>query len=125
MECSIPPLSSLRPREFQFIDDMAKTDSEQRCQRGPPKYKDKRWPSRKMYSDMKFLCNYIEWMASKAGADASDRSLENVRKIFNAAAKYLVTPGDRNQRMDELKWRTMVGRIRKRLAVRQVEEAAG
>jgi hypothetical protein len=36
---SIPPLSSLTPREFQFVDDMAKTDSEQRCQRGPRKFK--------------------------------------------------------------------------------------
>jgi hypothetical protein len=104
---------------------MAKTDSEQRCQRGPRKFKDERRPSRKLYSNMKFLCNYIESMASEAGADTSDRSLENVRKMFNAAAKDLVIPGDCNQRIDQLKWRTMVGRIRKRLRVPQVEEASG
>jgi hypothetical protein len=76
IERPIHPLSSLRPREFQFIDDRAKTDSEQQCQRGPCKFKDKRRPSRKIYSDMKFLCNHIESMASEAGADTSDRSLE-------------------------------------------------
>ena len=65
-------------------------------------------------------------MASKAGADTSDRSLENVRKMFDAAPKDLIIPGGRNQRIDQLKWRTMVGRIRKRLKVQQqAEEAAG
>jgi hypothetical protein len=113
------------PREFHFIDDMVKTDSEQWCQRGPRKYKDKRQPIRKIYSDMKFLCNYIKLMAGKAGADTSDWSLENVWKLLVAAAKYLVTPGDCNQRIDQLKWRTMVGRIWKRVTVGQVEEAAG
>ena len=74
----------------------------------------------------KFLCNYIESMASKAGEDTSDRSLENLRKIFDAAAKDLIISGDRNQRIDQLnRWRTMVGRIRKRLKVPQLEEAAG
>ena len=76
---SIPPLSSLTPREFQFIDDMAKTDSEQWCQRGPHKYKDKRRPSWKIYCDMQFLCNHIESMVCEAGADTSDPSLKNVR----------------------------------------------
>jgi hypothetical protein len=125
MERSIPPLSSLTPRQFQFIDDMAKTGSEQRRQRGPRKYKDKRRLSQKIYSDMKFVCNYIESMASQAGADTSDRSLENVQKMFDAAAKYLVTRGDRNQRIDQLKWRRMAGMIQERLTVPQVEEAVG
>jgi hypothetical protein len=36
----IPPLGSLTPREFQFIDD--RTDSEKPCQRGSTKFKEKR-----------------------------------------------------------------------------------
>jgi hypothetical protein len=73
---------------------------------------------------MKFLCNYIEWMASRARADTSDRSLENLRKMFNAASKDLIIMGGHKQRIDQLKWRTTVGRIWKRLKVPQVEEAA-
>jgi hypothetical protein len=69
------------PREFQFIDDMAKSDSEKWCQRGPTKYKDKQRPSQKTYCDMKFLCNYIESKASGAGSNTTDRALDNIRKI--------------------------------------------
>jgi hypothetical protein len=119
IERSIPPLRSLTPREFQFIDDIAKTDSEKRSQRGPSKGKDKRRPSRKTYSDMKFLCNFIQSKAGDAGTDTSDRSLDNVRKMFDAAAKELLTPGERNQRIDQFKWRTMVTRIRKKLKAQQ------
>jgi hypothetical protein len=46
--------------------------------------------------------------------------------MFDAAVKDLIIPGDRNQRIDQLKWRRMVGRIRKRFKVlQQAEEAAG
>ena len=63
-----------------------------------------------MYSGMKSQYNYIELMAGEAGADTSDQSLENVRNMFNAAAKARIIPGDHNQRIDQLKWRTMAGR---------------
>ena len=63
-------------------------------------------------------------MANEAGADTSDRSFENVRVMFDAAAKELIIPGGRNERIDQLKWRTMVGRIRKKLKFAQVEEEA-
>jgi hypothetical protein len=56
-------------------------------------------------------------MVSEAGADTSDPSLKNVRTMFDAATKDLIISGDRNQRIDQLKWRTMVGRIWKRLKV--------
>jgi hypothetical protein len=120
IERSIPPLRSLTPREFTFIDDIAKTQSEKRNQRGPRQYKDTRRPSRKTYSDMKFLCNFIQLKASEAGTDTSDRSLDNVRKMFDVAAKELITPGERNARIDQFKWRTMVTRIRKRLKEAQL-----
>jgi hypothetical protein len=85
------------PREFQFIDDMAKPDSEKWCQQGPCEFKEARRPSRKTYSNMKFLCNSIESKASKAGTDTSDWCLDNVRKMFHAALKELIIPADRNQ----------------------------
>jgi hypothetical protein len=117
---SIPPLRTLTPREFQFIDAIAKLDSEKRGQRGPTQYKDKQRPSWKTYSNMKFLCNYIQKKAGEAGSDIRDRTLENVRKMFDHAVKELVVPGDRtNQRMDQFKWRTMVSRIRKMIKEQQ------
>jgi hypothetical protein len=64
-------------------------------------------------------------MASKAEANTSDRSLEIVGTMLYAAAKDIIIPGDRNQRIDQLKWRTIVSRIWKRLKVPQVEEATG
>ena len=54
-------------------------------------------------------------MASAVGVDTSDVSLENVRKMYDAAVKELIIPGKRNQRVDQLKWRTMVSRVRKKL----------
>jgi hypothetical protein len=41
-EQGIPALKSLTPRECSFIDDIAKTDSEKQCLRGPRKYQEKR-----------------------------------------------------------------------------------
>jgi hypothetical protein len=113
----IPPLRSLMPKEFQFIDIMAKSESEKWCQRGPTKYRDNRRPSRKTYCDTKFLCNYIESKASSVGSNTTDWALDNTRKMFDLASTDLTIPGENNQRINEFKWRTMVGRIRKKVKV--------
>jgi hypothetical protein len=125
IERSIPVLRSLTPREFQFIDAIAKTDAEKRSLRGPCQNKETRRPSRKTYSNMKFLCNYIQEKASKAGVDTTDRGLENVRRMFDAASAELLLlgAGDRERRIDQFKWRTMVFRIRKRLKAQQQSAA--
>jgi hypothetical protein len=63
-------------KEYQFLDLKAKSDEEKRGQRGNCI---KKWQqSRKICSDMKFLCNYIEQKASEAGLDTLDQSLENI-----------------------------------------------
>ena len=64
---------------------------------------------------MKFICNYIESKASDAGVDTSDASEGNIRTMFEAAVKELIIPGERNHRVDQLKWRTMVFRVRKKI----------
>jgi hypothetical protein len=113
-ERQIPPLRTLGPREFLFIENMPKTDAEKRWQRG--KHIDKRWPSQKIFLDMKFLCNYIESKPSEAGVDSSDMGLYNVWKMFEAAVKELIIPGKHNQRVDQLKWQMMVKRrVRKKI----------
>jgi len=109
----IPPLRKLGPKEFRFLDNMPKTVTEKRSHRG--KHFDKRRPSRKIFSDMKFICNYIESKASDAGVDTSDASEGNIRTMFEAAVKELIIPGERNNRVDQLKWRTMVFRVRKKI----------
>jgi hypothetical protein len=67
---------------------------------------------------MKFICNYIESKASKAlgvGVDTSDVSLDNVRKMFKAAVKELIIPGECNRRVDQLKWQMMIKSIGKKI----------
>jgi hypothetical protein len=98
---------------------MVKTDSEKWCLRGPQTIQEKWRPSRKTYSGMKYLCKFIESKASKAGADSSDQSLDNIWKMFDVASKELITPGDHNQRIDQFKWRTMVSRIQEKLKAQQ------
>ena len=79
---------------------------------GTGKHKEKRRPSRKAYSDINFLCNHIEKKGRKAGANIDDRSLANARKTFQAAEKAI---HGREKRKDQLKWRTLVRKIRIKL----------
>jgi hypothetical protein len=109
----IPPLRLVEVREYQAVlDKKPKTVTEKRGQRGL--HIDKRRPSRKVSCDMRFLCLYIEEKASEAGLDCSDRKLENVRAMFEAAGKD-VCAGAVNPRKGQLKWRTIVSKIRTRL----------
>jgi hypothetical protein len=58
------------------LDLKAKSDEEKGGQRGI--HINKTRPSRKVCSDKKFLCSYIEQKASDGGLDTLDRSLENM-----------------------------------------------
>ena len=107
----IPPLRLVEVREFMgVLDTKPKTDLEKRSQRGL--YKEKRRPARKVSNDMKFLCTYIEKKAVEAGFDTADRCLDNVRRMFEAAGEDFRST---NPRKGQLKWRTLVCKIRKRL----------
>jgi hypothetical protein len=109
----IPPLRLVNVTEFQgILDEKPKTDAEKRAQRGL--HKGKRRPSRKVSCDMKYLCTYIEAKASEAGLDTSDRCLNNIQRMFEAAGND-VGSGSVNPRKGQLKWRTLVPKIRKRL----------
>ena len=109
----IPPLRLIQVNEFiAVLDGKPKTDAEKRAQRGL--HKANRQPSRKVSCDMKFLCTYIEKKAVEAGLDTSDRRLENIRRMFEATGED-VGSGSFNPRKGQLKWRTIVAKIRKRL----------
>ncbi len=75
----------------------------------------KRRPSRKIYSDMKFLCSYIEQKASDGGLDRMDRSLGNMRSMFEAAEDD-IRSGSASSRSDQLKWQTFVARLRRKIS---------
>jgi hypothetical protein len=61
---------------------------------------------------MKFICNYTKSKASDAGVETSGISPGNIRKMYEAAVKELIIPGERNQRVDQLKGQKTVYRVR-------------
>ena len=76
----------------------------------------KKRPSRKVSNDMKSLCTFIEKKALEAGMNTADRCLDNVRRMFEAAGEDVSSV---NPRKGQLKWRTLVCKIRKRLKARK------
>jgi hypothetical protein len=91
----IPPLRLVQLIEFQrVLDANPKADAETRARRGL--HKGKKRPTRKTSCDMKYLCTYIEKKASEAGLDTSDRRLDNIRRMFEAAGN--VGAGSANPR---------------------------
>jgi hypothetical protein len=63
----------------------------------------------------KAACNYIEQKASDAGLDTLDRSLGNMRSMFEAAEKD-IRSGSASHRSDQLKWQTFVQRLRRKIS---------
>ena len=107
----IPPLRLIQVTEFSgVLDGKPKTNAEKRSQRGL--HVANRRASRKVFCDMKFLCKYIEKKAVEAGLYTSDRRLENILRMFEAAGEDIGL-GSFNPRKGQLKWRTLVGKIRK------------
>ena len=76
------------------------------------KHEDKRRASRKIYCDIKYLCNYSEKKGMEAGVNVDDRSLDNVHKTFVAAEKEIHGPA---KRRSQLNWGTVVRNMGKKL----------
>jgi hypothetical protein len=64
---------------------------------------------------IEFLCNYIEQKASNAGLDTLDRSLGNMRSMFEAAENDIRPGSASSRRSDQLKWQTFVARLRRKI----------
>ena len=103
-------MRSLVPKEFQFIDIILKEANERRGQ--PGKYREKRRPASKQYSDLKFFCKLLEKTAAAQGLDTSDHSPQNVRRMFEASENDIRNACGKNKRMDQLKWTTVVKKLR-------------
>ena len=61
---------------------------------------------------MKFICKYIESQALNASLDPSDRSLPNVRRMFEAAGMARMS---KNRRGDQLVWSTIIKKLRTKI----------
>jgi hypothetical protein len=103
----------LVPKEFQFLDVVPKETNELRGQ--PGKHRAKRRPASKQYSDLKFFCNLLEKAATDQGLDATDHSPQNVRRMFEASEDAIRTACGKNKRMDQLKWTTVVKKLRQQI----------
>jgi hypothetical protein len=121
LERSIPPLRSLVPKEFQFIDIIPKEANERRGQ--PGKHREKRRPASKQYSDLKLFCKFLEKAASDQGLDTSNNSPQNVRRMFEASENEIRTACGKNKRMDQMRWTTVVKKLRKQMKTQARELA--
>jgi hypothetical protein len=65
---------------------------------------------------MKFLYNYIEQKALDVGLDTLDRSLGNMRSMFEALENDIRSGSASSRRSDQLKWQTFEARLRRRIS---------
>lgn len=108
----IPPLKTLHPKDYNFLDSTPKPDGS------------KRRASSKTYSDMKFICNCIETAAKECGMDPSDGSLTNIRLIYDQVWPSIYE-GVKGGRRTQNKWPTLVDKLRKRKQREKEEEQGG
>ena len=116
-EVGVPPLRLMKAPDFAFLDAKPPLPEQQfkrKAQAGPAR----RRPSRKIFSDMKFVCSYIETKATEGGMDINDRRSQNVRLMYEKIEGVLYETV-KAKRGTQLKWRTLLHKLRK--AVRQKE----
>jgi hypothetical protein len=104
----IPPLKSLHPNDYKFLDSKPKPGG------------GKRRPSRQTYSDMKFICTCIETAAKKNGMDPSDGSIENIKLIYQQVWP-TIYEGVKGIRRTQHQWATLVDKLQKKKKERQDE----
>ena len=111
-ERGIPPLRLLQAKDFAFIDLRKKTVDDSRGHTG--KFKEQRRGSSKIFSDLKYLCKYIEQKASEAGMELNDRSHLNVRLMYEVVEPVLYPPGKNGSPCTQNRWRTVLRKLLKR-----------
>ena len=72
----------------------------------------RRRSSSKTFSDLKFLCDFIEKQASAKGLDGKDRSTANVRLMYEAVEPMLYPPKKNGTVCTQNRWRTVVPYLR-------------
>ena len=104
----IPPLKSLHPHDYKFLDSKSKPGG------------GKRRPSRQTYFDMKFICNCIETAAKQIGMDPSDGSLENINLIYQQVWP-TIYDGVKGGRRTQHRWATLVDKLQKKKKKKEKE----
>jgi hypothetical protein len=110
-EQGVPPLRLMKAPDFAFLDKkppLRDQEFKRKTQEGPAK----RRPSRKIFSDLKFVAQYIETKAREAGMDTNDKSSNNVRLMYEKVVDALYQTV-KTKRGTQLKWRTLVTKLRK------------
>lgn len=123
----VPPLRSLNAKDFVFLDAIPLSEKEQKELKGRKNNQNKRRASRKTYSEMKSFCQYIEEKAKEAGFDIKDRSLANVRRMYEVAAvEFRKLLGARAREQGRC-WRTLVRKLqdKKKAGGREQREQMG
>ena len=70
-----------------------------------------------------FFCKLLEKAASDQGLDTSDNSPQNVRRMFEASENEIWTDCGKNKRMDQMRWTTIVKKLRKQMKTQARELA--
>ena len=109
----IPPLRMITPQDIKFLDEIPLTEEEVHARTVPHRYKQR--PSRKTYSDLAFLMNYITRKVQEAGRFVDQITPTSVSNMFETVADEL--SGGRNL---QKKWNTVAHELRK--ATRNVAE---
>ena len=104
--CGIPPLRIVTPQDIKFLDKIPLTEEEVHGRTGHHRYK--QHPSRKTYSDLAFLMNYITRKVQQAGRLADQITPTSVSNMFETVADEF--SGGRNA---QKKWNTVVHEVRK------------
>lgn len=102
----IPPLRELQSVDYKWLDDVEKSEDEKRL--GSGAHKDKRQKSRKIYYEMKTICNYIWKRGKELGLDTRDKSNKaNIDNVYEKVAPELFALKQESSRNTQLKWRTI------------------
>ena len=80
----IPPLRMLTPQDIKFLDEVPLTEEEVHGRTGHHRYKQR--PSRKTYSDLAFLMNYIMCKVQQASRLVNQITPTSVSNMFETAA---------------------------------------
>ncbi len=121
-ERKIPPLRELTSADYCFLDHIPKTDAEKRGSKG--RFKDSRRPTRKTFCDIKFVCLHIETIANEEGMDINDRGHTNTKLMYEKVAPVLYECVATSQRSTQLRWLTLVSKLRAKLLKEKKAAAA-
>jgi hypothetical protein len=122
LERSILPLRSLVSKEFQVLDIIPKEANEWHGHTG--KHKTNQRPAAKKYSEVKFFFTSLEKAAEQQGLDPSNCLPQNVWRMFEASENEIQNACGKNKQMDQLKWWTIVKKLRRQIKANLARELA-